>query len=86
MRVQVLAIGEIETGKNNTTGRAWTRRTFQMFTADQVAGNHTVYGTEEELNSYKAGGTYDADIKTRAGNRGAIEMYIAKLTPAKAPQ
>lgn len=83
MRVQVLAIGEIESGKNATTGRVWTRRTFQMFTADQIAGNHVVYGEEEELNSYKAGGTYEAEIKSRAGNRGAIELVITKLTPVK---
>ena len=85
MRLQVLAIGDLQSGKSNS-GREWNRRTFQVFTADQVAGNIPVYGELEELNSYKQGGTYDATVQTTAGQNGRIELRITKLTPAKAPQ
>ncbi len=82
MRVQVLAIGEIEKSRPDAP-RAWMRRTFQIFTSDQIAGNHSIYGTEEELNSYKQGGTYDAEIRSAAGQNGRIELRITKLIPVK---
>ena len=82
MRIQVLSIGELDSGKNSR-GDLWYRRTFQVFTADQVAGNIPVYASEEELNSYKAGGAYEADVRTVAGNNGRIELRITKLTPIK---
>lgn len=85
MRIQVLSIGELVSGKGKT-GNDWHRRTFQVFTADQVAGNIPVYGELEELNSYKQGGSYDATIQTVAGLNGRIEIRIMKLTPAKASQ
>lgn len=82
MRVQVMHIGELESGKGQN-GREWHRRTFQMFTADQVAGNLPVYGTIEELESYKQAGVYEAETGSRAGNNGRIELVIKKLTPVK---
>ena len=85
MRLQVLAIGETQSGKGQS-GRDWHRRTFQVFTADQVAGNIPVYGELEELNSYKQGGAYDATVQTVAGANGRIELRINKLTPVKASQ
>jgi hypothetical protein len=85
MRIQVLAIGETTSGKSSS-GREWNRRIFQVFTADQVAGNIPVYGELEELNSYKQGGTYDATVQSTAGQNGRIELRITKLTPAKAAQ
>lgn len=83
MRIQVLSIGQTDSGKSNT-GREWHRRTFQVFTSDQVAGNIPVYGELEELEAYKQGGQYDAEIRTVAGNNGRIELRITKLTPVKA--
>lgn len=83
MRIQVLSIGSIESGKSNT-GREWHRRTFQVFTSDQVAGNIPVYGTVEELEAHKQGGVYEAEVTSAAGNNGRIELRITKLTPAKA--
>lgn len=82
MRIQVLAIGVTESGKS-TSGREWNRRIFQVFTADQVAGNIPVYGSIEELDSYKQGGAYEAEVSTAAGNNGRIELRINKLTPVK---
>lgn len=85
MRMQVLAIGPTETGTNQYTKAEWFRRVFQVFTADQVAGNVRVYGTKEELDTYKQGGTYEATIQSQPANRGEIELRITKLTPVKAP-
>jgi len=82
MRIQVLAIGETDSGKSQN-GREWHRRTFQVFTADQVAGNIPVYGELDELNAYKQGGQYEADIRSVAGQNGRIELRITKLTPVK---
>lgn len=82
MRLQVLAIGQIDSGKS-AQGREWHRRTFQVFTADQVAGNIPVYGEKEELESYKQGGQYDATVQTASGQNGRIELRITKLTPVK---
>lgn len=80
MRVQVLSIGETDSGKNQR-GENWFRRTFQVFCLDdQVAGNIPVYGTEEELNSYKQGGAYEATTRARSGQNGRIELAITKLT------
>lgn len=83
MRIQVLSIGATDSGKSSN-GREWHRRIFQVFTSDQVAGNIPVYGELDELEVYKQGGQYDAEIRTVAGNNGRIELRITKLTPVKA--
>lgn len=83
MRIQVLSIGETQSGKS-PNGRDWHRRTFQVFLAEnQVAGNIPIYGELEELNSYKQGGAYDAQTSAQAGQNGRIELRINKLVPVK---
>lgn len=83
MRVQVLSIGETQSGKS-TNGREWHRRTFQVFCADsQIAGNIPVYADLDELNGYKQGGAYEATTQAQAGQNGRIELRITKLTPVK---
>lgn len=83
MRVQVLSIGETQSGKTQR-GDEWHRRTFQVYCPDgQVAGNIPVYGKLEDLNSYKQGGLYEAETTARAGQGGRIEISINKLTPVK---
>jgi len=83
MRIQVLSIGETQSGKSQG-GREWHRRTFQVFCADsQVAGNIPIYGELDELNSYKQGGAYDAQTSAHAGQNGRIELRINKLVAVK---
>ena len=83
MKVQVLAIGIVKSGKG-ATGREWHRRTFQVFVIDsQVSGNIPVYGELDDLKEYKTGGLYDAATEARAGQNGRIELVITKLTPQK---
>lgn len=82
MKLQVLSIGEVTSGKSQATGREWHRRIFQVFCIDsQVAGNVPVYGDLEKLASYKQGGVYNADVNASAGNNGKIELQISNLEP-----
>ena len=83
MKIQVLAIGEIASGKSQN-GREWHRRTFQVFVPEsQLAGNIPVYGVLSELDSYKQGGYYDASMSCRAGQNGRLELAFTKLIPIK---
>lgn len=83
MRIQVLSIGETQSGKN-TRGGDWHRRTFQVFCLDSlVAGNIPIYGELDELNSYKQGGAYEAITTAQAGQNGRIELRINKLNSIK---
>lgn len=86
MRIQVLSIGQTDSGKSAQTGREWHRRTFQVFCVDdQVAGNIPVYGELDELNAYKQGGAYEAVTSARAGANGRIELAITKLNQIVKP-
>jgi len=79
--IQILAIGELEEGKNQTTGRAYTRRRFQCFDMDeQIVGTHVVYAPKEELLAYTERGHYIATITTQTGDRGEFDFRITKLT------
>ena len=49
----------------------------------QIAGNIPVYADLDELNQYKEGGKFDAKTEARAGQNGAIELRITKMTPIK---
>lgn len=77
MPLQVLAIGEIQEGSSN--GRDWCRRQFQVFTADQVAGNISVYGEKSELEAFTKLGQYNATVQTVAGNNGRLEVRFTGL-------
>lgn len=84
MLVQVLAIGETQSGISKGTGNPWNRRTFQVFVPEfQVAGNIQVFGDLAELHSYKEGGKYEAKTEARPGNNGQISIAITKMTPMK---
>lgn len=87
MLVQVLAIGETQSGISKTSGNPWNRRTFQVFVPEsQIAGNIQVFGDLDELNSYKEGGKYEAKTEARAGNNGQINIAITKMTPVTKTQ
>ena len=78
IKVNILLVGEEETGKNDRGG-IWFRRTCQMFTGE-VAGNIPVYGTQEELAELKTGPAL-VEVTPRAGNNGRLEMRLGKVTP-----
>jgi len=77
IKVQVLAIGELESGSRN--GRDWNRRTLQIFTGE-VAGNHPYYADKEKLQDLQAG-FYMIGIAARAGDRGRLEFAIGDMSP-----
>jgi len=81
VKIQVLVVGEKESGKSRT-GSEWFRKTLQVFTGE-VAGNIPVFGTEEEVDAITQAGYYMADVVPRAGDRGRLEYVFGKLTPAK---
>lgn len=84
IKIQVLAIGEIVAGK--TTGanpREWHRRSLQCFSPDnQIVGQIPYYAEKIELESMQAG-SYMAELRAEAGDRGALQFRIGKLTPTK---
>lgn len=83
MIIQVLSISNLESGEGRN-GNKWFRRTFQVFDPNnQVAGNIPVYDDEEKLNSYKAGGKYEASVGARAGQNGRLELIFTGLEPIK---
>jgi hypothetical protein len=83
IKLQVLAVGEMVTGTSQA-GRKWARRPLQIF-VDQIAGNHPLYGTEEELKDIPAG-MYMADLTPQAADRGAVEFVLSNLKPVKPNQ
>jgi hypothetical protein len=83
IQIQVLSIGETESGKSQR-GTEWHRRTFQVYDIDaKVAGNIPVYGDLDKLNSYKEGGKYTAVVRNRAGDNGRLVPSIVDLLPVK---
>jgi hypothetical protein len=84
IQIQVLSIGETESGKNRAGTGEWHRRTFQVYDIEaKVAGNIPVYGDLDKLNSYKEGGKYTAIVKNRAGDNGRLVPSIVDLVPNK---
>ena len=84
IKIQVLAIGELESGKNPRTGNMWYRRTLQAFTGE-VVGNLPYYAPEEELTTMQAG-DYMVDVAPAPGDRGRLEFRIGKLTAVRQPK
>lgn len=80
LKIQVLAIGKIETGKGRT-GADWYRRSLQCFTGE-IVGQIPYYASEEELNALNAG-WHMIDVEARAGDRGRLEFAIGKVTPVQ---
>jgi hypothetical protein len=83
IKIQVLAIGELETGKGRT-GTDWYRRNLQCFTGE-VVGQIPYYAEKEELERMQAG-SYMVDVTPRAGDRGRLEFAIGKATAVNAPK
>lgn len=80
IKIQVLAIGEIQSGRSTgSSPREWHRRSLQCFT-DQVVGQIPYYAEIAELESMQAG-FYMADLKPEAGDRGALQFRLGKLSP-----
>lgn len=84
IKLQVLAIGELVSGKSTgANARDWHRRSLQCFSPDnQIVGQIPYYAEKSELESMLAG-SYMAELRAEAGDRGALQFRIGKLTPAK---
>ena len=80
IKIHVLAIGELKSGKSTGSNpREWHRRSLQCFTGD-IVGQIPYYADRSELESMQAG-YYMAELYPEAGDRGSLQFRLGKLTP-----
>ena len=85
IKLQVLAIGQLESGKRTgQTGGEWNRRQLQCFTGT-VVGQIPYYADKDELESMNVG-EYLFELDARAGDRGRLEYVLGRATPVNRPQ
>jgi hypothetical protein len=84
LKGQILDIGEKLSGTSRSNGRAWQCRVCEIF-VDRKAGNHRIFGTDEELEALSTGYAM-FEISPVVGDGGQMEFGITKVTPISQPQ